>query len=180
VGLGPAPVVRLERALAHRETPSGQGKSMLAAPTLRRPNERTVAATTGQTGARGSRGSCLSGRQGDTPRTDHRFATGCGEPLAGPSERLLAFLATGPSPTFEPAVRGPERITSSRVAGDSPGRHVALYCALVRIGPQSVDGHVDEGRFTLSPAGDMSALSQKPSRGSGKQSVGERKGCQSR
>ena len=49
VRLGPSPVVRLERPLAHRKTPSKGGKGTLAPPTHRRPVEPTVARPAGQT-----------------------------------------------------------------------------------------------------------------------------------
>src|SRR5947209_6463595 len=49
VRLGPSPVVRLERPLAHRKTPSKGGKGTLAPPTHRRPDEPTVVTTAGQT-----------------------------------------------------------------------------------------------------------------------------------
>src|SRR5437764_9484196 len=71
----------------HRNRVAGRNR----AAGLRRPQ----AATTYGTGAAGPgsnrpRRLATLGGQGDTPSTDHRLPTGCGEPLAAVARRLLA------------------------------------------------------------------------------------------
>src|SRR5436305_1572469 len=85
-------------------------KGMLAQPARE-------AATTVR-GARGPVKPCSRGRestsQDDTPRSAHRFRTGCGEPLEAASARLLASSPTGPSLVSSPFghARGPQSVDS--------------------------------------------------------------------
>jgi hypothetical protein len=75
-----------------------------------RPIEPTVVAAGGQTtpqqGRQVTPKELAPCGQADTPGDDHSFLIGCGEPLAGGSGRLLAFLATGSSLITRPRPAG--------------------------------------------------------------------------
>ena len=168
--LGPAPVVRLERPLAHRKTPSKGGKGTLAPPTHRRPDEPTVAPSVGQTppARPGSRRG-----QGDTPGDDQQITDRLWRTLDGGSTTLLAFVATGSSPRLPAVSCGQVDVRPCACAGDSPeqtcslaaptSRHRSTVCGC-RCGRRPV--------VSVRPDGSVGFVPKPPTRDNGRRRSG--------